>query len=345
VARTSSGVVGLLAEPDRLRVVSALALGAGTIPEVATAAGMDPRAVVHALRRLERGGLVTRAKEQLTLHAERFKEAARQAAPDEPGEPLSADPATDAVLRAFTRDGRITTLPSSRAKLRLLLGHVVGVFEPGLRYAEGEVNAMLRPWHEDHAMLRRHLHDEGFLDRADGEYWRIGGWVDTGAPPAVGTEAPGVGTVPPDVTGTARAVDRYQRIGAYALVRDGEAVLLSRLGRSVHRGRWTLPGGGLDFGERPADAVVREVYEETGLHVRVGALLDADAEHWRYRYLDADREAHLVRFLYQVTVLGGTLGVMEQHGSTDDAGWWPVHDLPELTPVAERVLRTGKLNP
>jgi ADP-ribose pyrophosphatase YjhB (NUDIX family) len=323
-------VVGLLAEPERLRVVSALALGAGTIPEVAETAGMDQKSVVHALRRLERGGLVSREKDRLTLHPERFKDAAREAAPDGPGEPLSADPATDAVLRAFTRDGRITTLPSSRAKLRLLLGHVVRVFEPGLRYAEAEVNAMLRPWHEDHAMLRRYLYDEGLLDRADGEYWRIGGWVDTATP---------------DVASTARAVDRYQRIGAYALVRDGEAVLLSRLGRSVHRGRWTLPGGGLDFGERPADAVVREVYEETGLHVRVGALLDADAEHWRYRHLDVDREAHLVRFLYEVTVLGGTLGVVEQHGSTDDAGWWPMHDLPELTPVAERVLRTGKLNP
>jgi ADP-ribose pyrophosphatase YjhB (NUDIX family) len=324
VSRTSSGVVGLLAEPERLRVVSALALGAGTIPEVATAAGLDPRAVVRALRRLERGGLVSREKDQLTLHADRFKAAAREAAPDGPGEPLSADPDTDAVLRAFTRDGRITALPSSRAKLRLLLGHVARVFEPGLRYAEAEVNAMLRPWHPDHAMLRRYLYDEGFLDRAQGEYWRIGGWVDTEAAPAV---------------------DRYQRIGAYGLVRDGDTVLLSRLGRSVHRGRWTLPGGGLDLGARRADAVVRQMYEETGLHVRVGALLDADAEHWRYRHLDVDREAHLVRFLYEATVLGGTLGVVEEHGSTDDARWWPVDDLPELTPVAERVLRTGRLNP
>jgi ADP-ribose pyrophosphatase YjhB (NUDIX family) len=332
VSRTSSGMVGLLAEPERLQVVSALALGAGTIPEVAAAAGMDPRAVVRALRRLERGGLVSREKDQLTLHADRFKEAAREAAPDEPGEPLSADPATDAVLRAFTRDGRITALPSSRAKLRLLLGHVARIFEPGLRYAEAEVNAMLKPWHPDHAMLRRYLYDEGLLDRAQGEYWRIGGWVDTEAPATAGT-------------GARAPVDRYQRIGAYGLARDGDTVLLSRLSRSVHRGRWTLPGGGLDFGERPADAVVREVYEETGLHVGVGPLLDADAEHWHYRHLDVDREAHLVRFLYEVTVLGGTLGVVEEHGSTDEAGWWPVHDLPELTPMAERVLRTGKLNP
>jgi ADP-ribose pyrophosphatase YjhB (NUDIX family) len=324
VGRTSSGLVGLLAEPERLRVVAALALGATTIPEVAAAAALDPRAVVRAMRRLERGGLVSREKDRLVLHAERFKEAAREAAPDEPDEPLSADPATDAVLRAHTRNGRITTLPSSRTRRRLLLGHVARTFEPGLRYAEHEVNAMLRAWHDDHAMLRRYLYDEGFLDRAEGEYWRIGGWVDTDDPPAV---------------------DRYQRVGAYGLARDGDTVLLSRLGRSIHRGRWTLPGGGLEFGERPADAVVREVYEETGLRVRVGALLDADAEHLRYRHLGVDREAHLVRFLYEVTVLGGRLGVVEERGSTDDAGWWPVDDLPELTPLAARVLSGGRVSP
>lgn len=32
---------------------------------------------------------------------------------------------------------------------------------------------------------------------------------------------------------------------------------------------WVLPGGGIDSGESPEDAVVREVFEETGLHVRV----------------------------------------------------------------------------
>src|SRR6185312_11691650 len=131
-------VVGLLAEPERLRVVSALALGAGTIPEVAAAAELDQREVVRALRRLERAGLVSRDKDQLTLHAD------REAAPDEPGEPLSADAATDAVLRAFTRDGRITSIPVQRGRRRLLLEHVAAAFEPGVRYPEREVDAVLR---------------------------------------------------------------------------------------------------------------------------------------------------------------------------------------------------------
>jgi ADP-ribose pyrophosphatase YjhB (NUDIX family) len=320
-------VVGLLAEPDRLQVVSALALGAGTIAEVAEVTGLDPRLVVSALRRLERGGLVSREKEQLALHADRFREAAREAAPAGPVAPMSADPATDAVLRAFTRDGRIVAFPVAKGRRRLLLEHVAAVFEPGLRYPEKEVNAILRAWYADYAALRRYLVDAQLLDRSDGMYWRIGGPVVLDGP------------------AEPEPVERFQRVAAYGIARDGELVLLSRLGRSPDRGRWTLPGGGLDFGERPADAVVREVHEETGLDVRVEELLDADAEVYRDTGERGRFEAHAVRFAYRVTVLGGTLGVVEVDGSTDDARWWPMSDLPELTPMAGRMLRTGRLNP
>lgn len=330
MSRSSSGVVGLLAEPERLRVVSALALGAGTIAEVAAATGLEPREVVAALRRLERGGLVSREKDQLTLHADRFKEAAREVAPVEPAAPLSADPATDRVLRAYTRGGRITKLPARLTKRRLLLEHVAAMFEPGVRYPEREVDAMMRAWHPDYAMLRRYLVDAALLARAEGEYWRIGGPVALEPAEPVAPAGP--------------AREQVQRVAAYGLVRDGELVLLTRLSRSLHAGRWTLPGGGLDFGERPADAVVREVHEETGLVVRVEELLDADAEHYPYEHRGAAYDAHAVRFLYRVAVVGGALGVVEVDGSTDDVRWWPAGELPELTPVAERVLRTGRLN-
>jgi ADP-ribose pyrophosphatase YjhB (NUDIX family) len=330
VSSSSSGVVGLLAEPERLRVVSALALGATTIPEVAAASGLDPRAVVRAVRRLERGGLVSREKDQLTLHADRFRESAREAAPAEPGPPLSDDPATDAVLRAFTRDGQITSFPGQRTRRRLLLEHVAAIFEPGVRYPEKDVNAILRSWYGDYAALRRYLVDELLLDRADGLYWRIGGPVAVD-PPA------------PDLAG--EPVERFQRIAAYALLRDEDRVLLTRLSRNAYKGRWTLPGGGLDFGERPTEAVLREVYEETGLTVRVEELLDADAERFRQIGRVGLYEAHAVRFLYRATVLGGTLRVVEVGGTTDDARWWPLSQLPELTPFVHRVLTTGRLNP
>ena len=107
-------IAGLLADPARLKVVAALALGAGTIEEVAAASGLPLKDVALAARRLARAGLVHRDGHALALHAERFGAAARAAAEAAPPpEPLSDDPAEDAVLSAFVRDGRLRLDPGA----------------------------------------------------------------------------------------------------------------------------------------------------------------------------------------------------------------------------------------
>jgi hypothetical protein len=172
-------LVGLLADDTRLAVVAALALGATDIPSVAEATGRSLTDVALAARRLGRGGLVRRDGAALELRRELFAAAARDAGEHRPApEPLSDDPAADAVLQAFVADGRLTSIPSHRSKRLVVLDHLVRVFEPGVRYPEREVNALLAVWHPDTAALRRHLVDEGMLSREAGVYWRSGGTVE-----------------------------------------------------------------------------------------------------------------------------------------------------------------------
>ena len=59
-------------------------------------------------------------------------------------------------------------------------------------------------------------------------------------------------------------------VGAVVHDDDGR-LLLVRRGRHPHRGRWSLPGGRVEAGESPEQAVEREVREETGLSVRAGS--------------------------------------------------------------------------
>jgi hypothetical protein len=92
---------------------------------------------------------------------------------------VSASPAQrERVLRAFIgQDGRLLAMPAKHSKRLIVLDLVARVFEPGVRYPETEVNALLRAFHDDVAMLRRYLVDEEFLARDHGVYWRTGGTV------------------------------------------------------------------------------------------------------------------------------------------------------------------------
>jgi hypothetical protein len=170
-------LVGLLAEPTRMRVFAAVVLGATTPAEVAEQTKLTSREVAGALRRLFDGGLVGGTINALVPRLDAFKDAARQRATTPVAEPLDADRARAAVLRTFIVDGRLVSIPAARGKRRIVLEHIVAAFEPGVRYPEREVNAILRAWHADHAALRRYLVDEELLARNAGVYWRIGGPV------------------------------------------------------------------------------------------------------------------------------------------------------------------------
>jgi hypothetical protein len=169
---------GLLAEEERLRVYAAVALGAGTPSEVAADSGLPARDVVRALRRLEQGGLISVVDGRLVADTGAFKDAVREYSPDAPDEPLDPDRQRAAVLRAFVREGRLIQLPTTRAKRRVVLEHIAACFEPGIRYPERAVDAVLRAWYDDYVTIRRHLIDEDLLARENGLYWRAGGYVD-----------------------------------------------------------------------------------------------------------------------------------------------------------------------
>jgi 8-oxo-dGTP pyrophosphatase MutT (NUDIX family) len=136
---------------------------------------------------------------------------------------------------------------------------------------------------------------------------------------------------------------RRQRIAAYAVLLRGDAadgedreVLLTRMSaRTRIRGRWTLPGGGLDHGEEPRAAVRREVYEETGLHVEPGPVLDVHSTHYTGARADGlVEDYHGIHLIFAATVLPGSVGVephvVEEDGSTDLATWVTLTDAVRL---------------
>jgi ADP-ribose pyrophosphatase YjhB (NUDIX family) len=97
-------------------------------------------------------------------------------------------------------------------------------------------------------------------------------------------------------------------------------------------GWWTLPGGGIDFGEHPEAGALRELTEETGLVGRIVELLAVDSLQRTIRNdprLDGDVEYHSVRIIYRTEIVGGALR-HETDESTDRAAWCAREDLASM---------------
>jgi 8-oxo-dGTP diphosphatase len=109
-------------------------------------------------------------------------------------------------------------------------------------------------------------------------------------------------------------------VAAYAIVRDREErVLLCHIHPSVGVGDvWTLPGGGLEFGESPSRAVLRELEEETGFVGELERLVEVDDRLFTSRR-GAER-MHAIRIVYEVRIVAGALRD-ERDGSTDTCRW------------------------
>jgi 8-oxo-dGTP diphosphatase len=136
------------------------------------------------------------------------------------------------------------------------------------------------------------------------------------------------------------ALPQYQRVAAYNVcIDESSRLLLCRLSDITERpGWWTLPGGGIDFGEHPEEGALRELHEETGLVGKIVGLLAVDSLRRTLHATERDPlgfaegtecDYHSVRIIYRTEIIGGDLRD-ETDESTDMAAWFTHEDAAKL---------------
>jgi mutator protein MutT len=128
-------------------------------------------------------------------------------------------------------------------------------------------------------------------------------------------------------------------VGVSALVRKDGAILLIRRRREPYAGRWSLPGGHVEFGERLADAAVREVREETGV------VIDTPRQIETLEIMIPDDRGglrnHILLVVFEGRFRAGTVSASDDAA---DARWVASDELAalDLTPEARRVIEASR---
>jgi hypothetical protein len=154
-------LVSALADPDRLLLFARICTAPDGLPA--------DRNTEKPAKRLISAGLVTLSRNRYQAVPGAFRDALVK---------TRVDP-----LEALFTNGRLDAIPRPGKLRQALLKRLAEKFEPGRLYTEGDVREKLSAVHEDHAALRRHLVDEGLLERSNdgGTYGRPAGLVSGAA--------------------------------------------------------------------------------------------------------------------------------------------------------------------
>ncbi len=172
-----------LADANRLKIIGLLAQQEYSGEDLAAMLDIKPTTISHHLTYLVKAGLVSARPESYynyyRLEEKALEEKSRRLLSRESLQATVDDIDLDAydkkVLKNYmTPDGRFKSVPLQQKKLLAVLRFLAEAFEYDRRYAEKEVNEIIKRYHEDTAGLRRDLIEFKFMAReAGGVYWRV----------------------------------------------------------------------------------------------------------------------------------------------------------------------------
>lgn len=99
----------------------------------------------------------------------------------------------------------------------------------------------------------------------------------------------------------------YKQLGAYGILVNDNKILLIKKNSGPYHGKLDLPGGTIEFGERPIEALKREFKEEVGININDCELFDTDSVSFEWNYNDETIKVHHVGIFYKIINYNGEI--------------------------------------
>jgi len=128
----------------------------------------------------------------------------------------------------------------------------------------------------------------------------------------------------------------WRRAAAYVVCRDDAGrLLLTRFAADGHpdTGKWTMPGGGMEWGESAEATALRELEEETGFTADLGRVIGIFSRWYSADESALGRAGHGVGIVYESADPRGQLRTSFDEGTTDGARWFALAEIETLPHV------------
>ena len=124
--------------------------------------------------------------------------------------------------------------------------------------------------------------------------------------------------------------NRSPKLTADGVILKAKKILLVKRKNEPFKGKWALPGGFVEYGERVEESVIREVHEETGLKTKIRDFIGV------YSNPNRDPRGHTVSVVYILDIQGGEL---KSGDDATDVKFFNLKDLPELSFDHDLIIR------
>lgn len=98
-----------------------------------------------------------------------------------------------------------------------------------------------------------------------------------------------------------------KHLGAYGLIIDSNRIVLIKKVGGPYDGKLDLPGGTIEWGEKPCEAMIREIKEEVGITVNEYELMDANSIIHEWIYKEELEKCHHIGIFYKILNYSGEI--------------------------------------